>query len=126
MNLLSCRGHGSPDPTVRQAVWLCARVTLGCRVVEDVFAGRGLDISYRTARIWVRMFMCIVAPSIGRRRLDARQVQPAKPELGLGVNLSLSVSMKLLGAFQFLANNPVLAHSGCFTPAPPSDRILPM
>jgi transposase-like protein len=35
-----------PATRIRHAVWLDLRFTLNFRDVEDLFAGRGLDISY--------------------------------------------------------------------------------
>jgi transposase-like protein len=53
---------------IRRAVWLYVRFTLSYRDVEDLFAERGLDVSYETVRRWVLKFGPIFARELRRRR----------------------------------------------------------
>ena len=45
-----------PPNVIRHAVWLCLRFTLSDRDVEELLAGRGLDVSYEAIRRWVLKF----------------------------------------------------------------------
>ena len=70
-NISDARHQFSPD-VIRHAVWLCLRITLSYRDVEDLLAERGLDISHETIRRWV--------PKFGRlhaKRLRGRRPRPA-------------------------------------------------
>jgi transposase-like protein len=64
---LVCR-HRFPPAVIRHAVWLYMRFTLSYRDVEDLLAGRGLDISYETVRRWVLKFGPLFAQELRRRR----------------------------------------------------------
>ena len=46
----------------------CVRFTLSYRDVEDLFGGRGLDVSYETVRRWVLKFGPMFARELRRRR----------------------------------------------------------
>ena len=67
-NICFKRHRFSPD-IIRHAVWLYARFTLSYRDVEDLFAERGLDISYETVRRWFLKFGAPIARNL-------RQMQP--------------------------------------------------
>src|SRR5438132_2909121 len=65
---LSYRRHRFPPVVIQHAVWLYLRFTLSYRDVEDLFAERGLDISYETVRSWVLKFGPVIARRLRRRR----------------------------------------------------------
>jgi putative transposase len=48
--------HQFPPVLIQHAVWLYLRFTLSYRDVEDLFAERGVDVSYETVRRWVLKF----------------------------------------------------------------------
>ena len=54
MALLSYRRHRFPPPIIQHAIWLYLRFTLSYRDVEELFAERGLEVSYETVRRWGR------------------------------------------------------------------------
>jgi hypothetical protein len=60
---ISYRRHRFPPVIIQHAVWLYLRFTLSYRDVEELLAGRRLDISYETVRCWVLKF----GPTIARR-----------------------------------------------------------
>jgi transposase-like protein len=53
MGPLCYRRHRFPPEIIQHAIWLYLRFTLSYRDVEELLAGRGLDISYETVRRWV-------------------------------------------------------------------------
>ena len=53
---------------IRHAVWLYLRFCLSLRDVEDLLAGRGLDLSYETVRRWVAQFGPLYARQLRRQR----------------------------------------------------------
>ena len=50
MRQLSFKRHRFPTDIIRHAIWLYARFTLSFRDVEEMFAKRGVDVSYETIR----------------------------------------------------------------------------
>jgi transposase-like protein len=48
--MLSFKRHRFPPAIITSSIWLYARFTLSLRDVEEVFAERGLDVSYETVR----------------------------------------------------------------------------
>ena len=44
MKPISFKRHRFPPETIRHAIWLCARLTLGFWDVDEMLAERGLDI----------------------------------------------------------------------------------
>ena len=52
MKPVSFARHRFPADIIRQAVWLYFRFTLSFRDVEDLMAQRGIDLSYKTIRMW--------------------------------------------------------------------------
>jgi transposase-like protein len=69
MRLLSYRRHRFPPPVIQQAIWLYLRFALSYRDVEELLAGRGLDLSYETVRRWVFKFGPQIARELRRQRL---------------------------------------------------------
>jgi putative transposase len=74
MDKLSHRRHRFPGSVIQQAVWLYFRFALSYRDVEDMFAERGIDVSYETVRRWALKFGSIIARKLrrGRPRPDGR------------------------------------------------------
>src|SRR6516164_6950267 len=68
MTDISYRGHRFPPIVIQHAVWLYLRFTLSYRDVEELLAGRGLDVSYETVRSWVLKFGPIIAQRLRRSR----------------------------------------------------------
>src|SRR4029450_3652677 len=54
--------------SLASSIWLYARFTLSLRDVEEVFAERGLDVSYETVRRWVLKFGSTIAANLRRAR----------------------------------------------------------
>ena len=50
MTPLSFKRRRFPPSIIRHAIWLYVRFTLSLRDVEEMFAERGLDLSYETIR----------------------------------------------------------------------------
>jgi putative transposase len=68
MDQLSYRRHRFPPPIIQHATWLYLRFTLSYRVVEELLAARGLEVSYETVRRWVLKF----GPRFARRLRRSR------------------------------------------------------
>ena len=49
-------------------MWLYFRFTMSLRDVEDLLAGRGIDVSYETIRCWTIKFGPAIAANLRRRR----------------------------------------------------------
>jgi putative transposase len=64
----SYRRHRFPPPVIQHAVWLYLRFTLSYREVEDLFAERGVDVSYETVRRWMLKFWPAFVKGLRRRR----------------------------------------------------------
>jgi putative transposase len=56
MQPISYARHQFPAEIIRHATWLYLRFTLSYRVVEELLAERGIEISYETVRRWVLKF----------------------------------------------------------------------
>ena len=69
MQKISYSRNRFPPQIIQHVVWLYARITLSYRVVEDLLAARGLDISYETVRLWFLK----LRPSITR---NLRSIRP--------------------------------------------------
>src|SRR5882672_4523226 len=65
---ISYRRHRFPPIVIQHAVWLYLRFTLSYRDVEELFAERGLDISYESVRSWVLKFGPAIARGLRRCR----------------------------------------------------------
>jgi len=68
MASLCYRRHRFPPEIIQHAIWLYLRFTLSYRVVEELLAERGLDISYETMRPWVLKFGPAIARQLRQRR----------------------------------------------------------
>jgi putative transposase len=53
-----------PPAIITSSIWLSARFTLSLRDVEEVFAERGLDVSYETVPRWVLNFGSTIAANL--------------------------------------------------------------
>jgi len=62
--------HRFPAEVISYAVWLYFRFPLSLRIVEELVAGRGIEVSYETVRQWALKFGQSFANQI-RRRLPA-------------------------------------------------------
>ena len=51
-----CAGHRYPAEIISHAVWLYFRFPLSLRMVEEMLAARGIDVSHETVRQWARKF----------------------------------------------------------------------
>ena len=56
MESISYARHRFPPVIIQHAVWLYFRFSLSYRDVEDLFAERGIDVSYETICRWVEKF----------------------------------------------------------------------
>jgi putative transposase len=45
------RRHRFPAEIIAHAVWLCFRFPLSLRMVENLLAARGIDLSHQTVRL---------------------------------------------------------------------------
>ena len=52
----SYRGYRFPAEVISRAVWLYYRFGLSCRDVEDLFAERGITVTYEAIRQWCLRF----------------------------------------------------------------------
>ena len=68
MRTVSFTRHRFHPDIIRHAVWLYARFTLSYRDVEDLFAERGLDISYESVRRWFLKFGGPIAQNLRHMR----------------------------------------------------------
>lgn len=68
MKLISFKRHRFPPEIICHAVWLYFRFTMSLRDVEDLFAERGIDVTYETVRCWANKFGPAIAANIRRRR----------------------------------------------------------
>src|SRR4051812_50217744 len=60
-------GYRFPGEVISHAVWLYFRFPLSLRMVEEMLAARGLDVSHETVRQWARKFGQDFANQIRRR-----------------------------------------------------------
>ena len=68
MKPLSFKRHRFPAEIIRHAIWLYGRFTLSFRDVEELFAERGVDVSYETVRRWFLKFGLLIAANLRRSR----------------------------------------------------------
>jgi transposase-like protein len=68
MTKISYSGYRFPPEIIHQAIWLYLRFTLSFRDVEDLFAERGIVVSYETVRRWVNHFGPLIAAELRKRR----------------------------------------------------------
>ena len=62
--------HRFPAEVISYAIWLYFRFPLSLRMVEEMLAARGIEVSYATVRLWALKFGQGFANQI-RRRLPA-------------------------------------------------------
>ncbi len=60
-------GHRFPAEVIARAVWLYFRFPLSLRMVEEMLAARGVDVSHETIRHWALKFGQGFANDIRRR-----------------------------------------------------------
>src|SRR4051795_8544148 len=60
-------GYRFPGEVISHAVWLYFRFPLSLRMVEEMLAARGIDVSHETVRQWGRKFGQSFANQIRRR-----------------------------------------------------------
>src|SRR3954451_21360182 len=60
-------GYRFPGEVISHAVWLYFRFPLSLRMVEEMLAARGIDVSHETVRQWARRFGQAFANQIRRR-----------------------------------------------------------
>src|ERR687889_1947765 len=63
-------GYRFPGEVISHAVWLYFRFPLSLRMVEEMLAARGIDVSHETVRQWARKFGQAFANQIRRRLPD--------------------------------------------------------
>ena len=68
MTKISYRRHRFPPEIIQHAVWLYFRFPLSFRIVEDLLAERGIDVSYETVRRWSVKFGLAYASRLRRSR----------------------------------------------------------
>src|SRR3954451_9421000 len=60
-------GYRFPPEVISHAVWLTFRFPLSLRMVEEMLAARGIEVSHETVRQWARKFGQAFANQIRRR-----------------------------------------------------------
>jgi DDE domain len=70
------RGYRSPAATISDAVWLCFRVALRHRDVEELLAERGVQVSDEAVRLWCRRLGPLFAGTLRRRRSRSADTWP--------------------------------------------------
>src|SRR4051812_3264870 len=60
-------GYRFPGEVISHAVWLYFRFPLSLRMVEEMLAARGIEVSHETVRQWARKFGQGFANQIRRR-----------------------------------------------------------
>src|SRR5919107_5069080 len=63
-------GYRFPGEVISHAVWLSFRFPLSLRMVKEMLAARGIDVSHETVRQWARKFGQSFANQIRRRLPD--------------------------------------------------------
>jgi putative transposase len=59
--------HRYPHQIVTHAIWLYHRFTLSYRDIEDIFASRGIIVSYETIRQWCKKFTHSIAKTLKKK-----------------------------------------------------------
>ena len=54
---ISYAGYRFPPELISYAVWLYFRFPLSLRMVEEMTAARGIEVTYETPRRWARKFV---------------------------------------------------------------------
>src|SRR3954451_22852122 len=63
-------GYRFPGEVISHAVWLYFRFPLSLRMVDEMLAARGIDVSHETVRQWARTFGQSFANQIRRKLPD--------------------------------------------------------
>src|ERR671929_1219630 len=77
-------GYRFPGEVISHAVWLSFRFPLSLRMVEEMLAARGIEVSHETVRQWARKFVgAQVRPGLRQpdpapAALCGRQVAPGR------------------------------------------------
>ncbi|WP_423383013.1 IS6 family transposase [Burkholderia sp. LMG 32019] len=61
---VSFKGYRFPPDIIRYAVWLYYRFPLRLRMVEELLAARGIELTYETVRCWATTFGLTIAKRI--------------------------------------------------------------
>jgi putative transposase len=61
------RGYRFPSEIISHAVWLYHSFSLSHRDVEELLAGRGIQVTYEAIRLWCRKFGPLLARELRRR-----------------------------------------------------------
>lgn len=61
---ISFKGYRFPPDVITYAVWLYYRFPLSLRMVEEMLAARGIELSYETVRCWATKFGLNIAKRI--------------------------------------------------------------
>ncbi len=61
---ISFKGYRFPPDIISYAVWLYYRFPLSLRMVEELLAARGIDLTYETVRSWAKTFGLAIARRI--------------------------------------------------------------
>jgi hypothetical protein len=65
-------GYRFPGEVISHAVWLYFRFPLSLRMVEEMLAARGIEVSHETVRQWARNFN---NPYLNNKRIEASAVR---------------------------------------------------
>ncbi|WP_157646861.1 IS6 family transposase, partial [Burkholderia ubonensis] len=61
---ISFKGYRFPPDVISYAVWLYYRFPLSLRMVEELLAARGIELTYETVRCWATKFGRAIARRI--------------------------------------------------------------
>ncbi|MDR7009908.1 putative transposase [Paraburkholderia strydomiana] len=61
---ISFKGYRFPPDIIRYAVWLYYRFALSLRMVEEMLAARGIELTYETVRCWAVKFGVTIAKRV--------------------------------------------------------------
>ncbi|MGF6880419.1 hypothetical protein OKW35_009953 [Paraburkholderia sp. MM5477-R1] len=61
---ISFKGYRFPPEIISYAVWLYYRFPLSLRMVEELLAARGIELTYETVRCWPTKFGLAIAKRI--------------------------------------------------------------
>ena len=61
---ISYAGYRFPPEVISYAVWLYFRFPLSLRMVEEMLAARGIEVTYETVRRWALKFGASIARRI--------------------------------------------------------------
>ncbi|VVE85961.1 IS6 family transposase [Pandoraea sputorum] len=70
--VISFKGYRFPPDVISYAVWLYYRFPLSLRMIEEMLAARGIELTYETVRCWATKFGLAIA----------RRIRSTAPERG--------------------------------------------